>query len=328
MSDTATYYPSQPVLDVESQRFLKMVKDAGRPELHQLSVEEARAQFARGQAIIPVTKLPADVESRTISAGPAGKLLIYIVRPAENKAVLPGVMYFHGGGWVVGDFSTHERAVREIACGTQAAVVFVEYTRSPEARFPVANDEAYAATKWVAEHGGEIGVDPNRIAVAGDSAGGNMATMVAIMAKQRGGPPLCAQVLVYPSTGGSPDMPSRLLFEQGYFLTTETSMWFWNHYIGNANRETQAAACPLRFTHEQLAGLPPALVITAECDLLRDEGEAYARKLTEAGVRVTATRYLGALHGFSVANAVYESAATRAALGQMSGMLKEAFATQ
>jgi len=319
---------SEPVLDPQSQVFLKFVKDSGRPEMHTLSVDEARALFARGQAIVPVVKLPADVENRTIPVGPGGSLRIYVVRPAGNKAALPVVMYFHGGGWVLGDFETHERVVRDIVNGANVAVVFPEYTRAPEAHYPVANEEAYAATKWVAEHGSEIGLDSSRIAVAGESAGGNMATVVCMMAKQRGGPKILAQALFYPSAGGTPDFRSRKQFAEGYYLTAETGKWFWRHYSGNAPIHTEPTACPLEASLDQLKGLPPALVITAECDILRDEGEAYARKLLQAGVPVTCTRYLGTLHGFNVANALSGSSASRASLEQTCAMLREVFAGQ
>jgi acetyl esterase len=318
-------YQSQPVLDEKTSAFLKFLKDSGRPELHMLSVEEARANFVRGQSIVPVVMPPAEVESREISVEPNGCLKIYLVRPSGAKTALPAIMYFHGGGWVVGDFSTHERTVREIAAGAQAAVVFVEYTRSPEAHFPVANEEAYAATRWVAEHGAELGIDGRRIAVAGDSAGGNMATMVALLARQRGGPRLAAQILYYPSTGGDHDLPSRHQFDQGYFLTNETSLWFWSHYMGDTPRHMQKEACPLGASLEELTGLPPALIITAECDLLRDEGEAYAGKLTQAGVPVIAARYIGAIHGFNVINALADTLATRTCLAQTCSMLRRVF---
>lgn len=321
-------FNDQPVLDPQSQAFLKFVKDSGRPEMHTLSVEEARALFAKGQAAVPVVKLPADVESRTIPAGPDGILQIYIVRPAGNKSVLPVVMFFHGGGWVLGNFETHERVVRDIVNGANVAVVFPEYTRAPDAHYPVANEQAFAATQWVAEHGGEISVDSSRIAVAGESAGGNMATAVCMMAKQRGGPRILAQVLFYPSAGGAADFNSRRQFAEGYYLTAETGKWFWKHYSGNAPIHNEPTACPLQATLEQLKGLPPALVITAECDILRDEGEAYARKLVQAGVPVTATRYLGTLHGFNVANALATSSASRASLEQTCAMLREVFAAQ
>src|SRR5215467_2811074 len=211
----------QPLLDRESQAFLKFVKDSGRPEMHTLSVEEARELFARGQAAPKVPLLPADVETRTIPAGASGNLCIRIVRPAGNKGTLPVVMYFHGGGWVLGNFQTHERVVRDIVNGANVAVVFPEYTRAPDAHYPVANEQAYAATKWVAEHANEIGVDASRLAVAGESAGGNMATVVCMLAKQRGGPKIAAQVLFYPSTSGNPDFPSRQQFAEGYYLTAE-----------------------------------------------------------------------------------------------------------
>src|SRR5215471_16925558 len=284
----------QPVLDRESQAFLKFVKDSGRPEMHTLSVAEARDLFARGQLGVKVRKLPADIETRTIPAGPSGSLEI--------------------------------RIVRDIVNGAQVAVVFPEYTRAPDARYPVANEQAYAATMWVAEHASEIGVDASRLAVAGESAGGNMATVVCMLAKQRGGSKIAAQVLFYPSTSGNPDFPSRQQFAEGYYLTALTGRWFWQHYSGGAAIHTEPTACPLCATMEQLAGLPPALIITAECDVLRDEGEAYARKLARAGVNVTCTRYLGTLHGFNVANALAGSSASRASIAQTCTFLKEQLA--
>jgi acetyl esterase len=190
----------------------------------------------------------------------------------------------------------------------------------------VANEQAYAATEWVAEHAHEIGVDPTRIAVAGESAGGNMATVVALLAKQRGGPRIAAQVLFYPSTSGNPEFPSKKQFAEGYYLTGETGKWFWSQYSGGAPIHREATACPLEAPLEQLQRLPPALIITAECDVLRDEGEAYARKLLQAGVTVTCTRYLGAIHGFNVANALATSTAARASIAQTCSMLKEVFA--
>jgi acetyl esterase len=319
---------SQPVLDPQSQAFLKYVKDSGRPEMHTLTVEEARALFTRGQLGVKVTKLPADVETRSIAAGPSGSLSIHIVRPAGNDAVLPVVMYFHGGGWVLGDFETHERIVRDLVNGANVAIVFPEYTRAPEARFPIANEEGYAATCWVAEHGREIGVDPERIVVAGESAGANMATVVALLAKQRFGPNLAAQVLFYPVTSGSSDFPSGQQFGEGYYLTAKTGEWFWQHYTGGAPVDGEPTACPLNASIEELKGLPPALIITAECDVLRDEGEAYARKLLQAGVSVTCTRYLGTLHGFNVSNALSGSTAARASIAQTCTMLREVFAKE
>ncbi|HWX56390.1 MAG TPA: alpha/beta hydrolase [Verrucomicrobiae bacterium] len=321
--------PNQPVLDPTTRAFLKSIEVAGIPELHTLSVAEARAQFARGQALVPVPKLPADIERRTLPLGPKGNVHITVVRPKGSKSPLPGVMFFHGGGWVVGNFETHERPVREIANGAGAAVVFVEYSLAPEAHYPVANEEAYAATQWVADHGREIGVDSGRLAVVGDSAGANMAAVVCLLAKQRSGPDIAAQVLFYPPTGGSPDLPSRKLFGEGYYFTKPTGQWMWDNYIGDHPSKGYDPFClPLLASLEQLRGLPPALVVTAECDVLRDEGEAYARKLTQAGVPVTGTRYLGTIHGFTLTNALAGSPPTRAAIAQACAMLRETFAAK
>jgi acetyl esterase len=311
--------PNQPVLDPTTQSFLKYLEDGKYPELHTLPVPEARVQFAKGQAAVPVTLLPADIEQRTLPVGPNGSVEIRIVRPKGSKVPLPVVMYFHGGGWVVGNFETHERIVREIANGVNAAVVFVEYSLSTE---------AYAATKWVAEHGSELGVSSVQIAVAGDSAGGNMAAIVSLLAKRRGGPKIAAQVMFYPATGGSQDLPSRQQFANGYYFIAETGLWFWNHYIGDTPSKGLEPLClPLLASVEQLHGLPRALIITAECDVLRDEGEAYARKLMLAGVPVAATRYLGAIHGFTVANVLAETPATRGAIAQAIAMLRGVFAS-
>jgi len=317
-----------PVLDAQTQAFLKFLKASGRPDLHTLPVPEARAVFAKGQALVPVTKMPVDVEERTLPVGPSGKVKVYIVRPQGAKEVLPAFIYFHGCGWVVGSFETHDRAVRYIAATARIAVVFVEYSLSPEAQYPVANEEAYAATKWIAEHGAEVGIDSSRIAVGGDSAGGTMATAVCLMSKQSGGPRIAAQILIYPATGGSPDLPSRKQFASGYFFSQDTANWFWSHYSGGRPIHTETGACPLRASVDDLKGLPPALIITAECDVLRDEGELYARKLMQAGVTVTGTRYLGALHGFVSINALAESAATKAAIEQVCGMLRDTFASR
>ncbi|PYP91166.1 MAG: lipase [Candidatus Angelobacter sp. Gp1-AA117] len=318
----------QPVLDAQTQAFLNFLKASGRPELHTLPVPEARAVFAKGQALVPVTKMPVDVEERTLPVGPNGKIKVYIVRPQASKEILPAFIYFHGGGWVVGSFETHDRAVRYIAATTRVAVVFVEYSLSPEAQYPVANEEAYAATKWISEHGAEVGIDASRIVVGGDSAGGTMATAVCMMSKQHGGPRIAAQILIYPTTGGSPDLPSRQQFASGYFFSQETANWFWSHYSGGRPIHTETGACPLRASVEDLKALPPALIITAECDVLRDEGELYARKLMQAGVPVICTRYLGAIHGFVSINALAESAATKAAIEQVCGMLRDTFAAR
>ncbi|WP_258879042.1 alpha/beta hydrolase [Paraburkholderia sp. BL6669N2] len=233
-------------------------------------------------------------------------------------------MYFHGGGWVLGDTSTHDRLIREIANGANAAVVFVDYDRSPEAQYPVPIEQAYAATEYVARHGRELGVDSSRMAVAGDSVGGNMTAAVTLLAKERRGPQLRYQVLFYPVTDANFDDASYKEFAEGPWLTRAAMQWFWNAYAPNASDREKITASPLRATQEDLKELPPALVITDENDVLRDEGEAYARNLMQAGVKVTATRYLGTIHDFVMLNALADTPAARAAIAQADDALRHA----
>ncbi len=313
-----------PVLDPRTQWFLNFLVEMKRPQVFEVPVEEARMMYVKGQELFAPPKLPAQIEDRKLAVGPKGDVRIRIMRPEGSNEPLPVVMYFHGGGWVLGDASTYDAFMRRLVHGTGAAVVFVEYRRSPEEHYPVPLEECYAATKWVAEHDSELGLDASRLAVAGDSAGGNMAAVVCLLAKERGGPRIAAQVLIYPATGSDFDTPSFHEFGQGYFLTAEASRWFWHRYAPDRSADKEPTACPLLASLEQLKGLPPALVMTAECDILRDEGEAYARKLMQAGVTVTCTRYLGAIHGFMGANALIDTPPTRAATAQMAAMLKEA----
>lgn len=320
-----------PVLDPKTQWFLKYLESLGRPQVYEVPVEEARAMHAKAQALAPVVKRPAQIEDRAIPVGPHGSVKLRIFRPSEPgperaNARLPVVMYLHGGGWVLGDADTYDYFMREVTNGAESAVVFVEYRRAPEARYPALVEECYAATKWVADHASELGVNAGRLAVAGDSAGGNMSAAVCQLAKQRGGPEISAQVLIYPATDTDFETASANEFSTGYFLTKQAMQWFWRQYAPDRAADREPTACPLQATLEQLADLPPALVITAECDPLRDEGEAYARKLMQAGVPVICTRYLGAIHGFMGINALADTPATRAATAQMNGMLREAFA--
>jgi acetyl esterase len=306
------------------QALLQSELRKGGPAINELSVEDARAALLQMQAA-DVAKLPVDIDERTILVGPRGNTAIRIVRPKGITSTLPAVVYFHGGGWVLGDAETHDRLVREIAHGANVAVIFVEYTRSPEARFPVAIEEGYAVTKWVFENGKTINVDPARIAVAGDSAGGNIATAVTLLAKERNGPGLRFQVLFYPVTDASFNTHSYEQFSQGYLLTREAMQWFWNHYAQNTATRDRPTASPLRASIQELRNLPPALIITAECDVLRDEGEAYAAKLKQADVPVIATRYPEMIHDFVMLNALSETTSARAALNQANEALRGAF---
>jgi acetyl esterase/lipase len=263
------------------------------------------------------------VSEKTISQD-GQSVRLSIVKPANAKGILPGFMFFHGGGWVLGDFPTHERFVRDLVVESGTAAVFVNYTSSPEAHYPVAINQAYAATEWVAAHGKEIGVDGKRLAVAGNSVGGNMAAVVSLMAKDKKGPEIKLQVLFWPVTDVNFETESYNRYATGRFLSRNMMIWFWDNYTTNPDERNQIYASPLKATTEQLKGLPPALVQTAENDVLRDEGEAYARKLDEAGVKVTATRYNGMVHDWGLLNALATVPATRSALLQAATELKKA----
>jgi acetyl esterase len=293
--------------------------------IYKLPIQEARSVL-NGLQAGPMAKMPADIENRTIPVGPKGEVSIRVVRPKDNNIDLPVVMYFHGGGWVLGNKETHDRLIREIANGSKATVVFVNFTSSPEAQYPAPIEEAYAATKWVVENGTKMNLDSSRLAVAGDSVGGNMAAVVALLAKLRGGPKILFQVLFYPVTDANFKTPSYEQFATGYFLTREAMKWFWDQHLPDIKARNQPMASPLRAPLEQLRGLPPTLVITGECDILRDEGEAYAHKLIEAGVTVTATRYLAIHHDFVMLNVVSETPAARGAITLANEALRKALA--
>jgi acetyl esterase len=312
-------------LEPATKAFLDGLQQKGGPPIYTLSPEKARAVLSELQASIPVKKLPAIIENRTIPGGPGGKdISITIVRPANSSnQTLPVAMYFHGGGWVLGGFNTHERLVRELANKANVVIVFVNYTPSPEARYPAALEQAYAATKWVAENGRTINVNSSRLAVVGDSVGGNMVAGVTLLAKERGGPPIKFQVLFYPVTDASFDTPSYITYQNGYWLTRDAMKWFWSNYLTNQTNVKDTTVSPLQASIEQLKGLPPALFINGKNDVLRDEGEAYALKLLEAGVPVTAVRY-PTIHDFVMLNPITDDPSPRAAIEQASIMLKNA----
>jgi acetyl esterase len=233
-------------------------------------------------------------------------------------------MYFHGGGWVLGGFDTHERLLRELANGSHTAIVFVNYTRSPEAKYPIALEEAYAATKWIAENGQTLNLISSRLAVAGDSVGGNMATSVALLSKERGGPTIGFQLLFYPVTDANFDTESYTKYQEGYFLTRQAMKWFWANYLSNDTNIKEPTVSPLQASDGQLGGLPPALIIVGENDVLRDEGEAYAHKLMQAKVPTTAIRFLGTIHDFVMLNAIADTPAARGAIEHATRALEEA----
>jgi acetyl esterase len=307
-------------LHPEAQQLLAAVEEAGLPPVEEQAVPDARASIAGfiGLQGDPV-ELPS-VVNRTVP-GLAGEIPVRVYTPA-GAAPLPVVVYFHGGGWVIGDLEVVDRPCRLLASAAGAIVVSVDYRLAPEHRYPAAFDDCYGATAWVAEHAGELGGDPGRLAVAGDSAGGNLAAAVTLAARDRGGPPLAAQLLVNPVTDFNFGTESYRENREGYLLSKASMIWFWAHYLGAQGLDKDPYACPLRA--DDLAGLPPAYVATSEYDPLRDEGEAYARRLREAGVAVTAKRFDGMLHGFFWTLAATPSAA--GVLEDMAGVLRRSWA--
>jgi acetyl esterase/lipase len=313
------------VLEPAAQEFADATADP--PYLFDLGPEKGREAVDEVQSG-EIAKPEVDVDDTIVPGGPSGEVSVRILRPPGAAGPLPVIVYIHGAGWVFGNSHTHDRLIRELAVGAGAAVVFPNYSLSPEVRYPIAIEESYAVLEWVAENGGEKGLDPSRIAVAGDSVGGNMAAALTLMAKQRSGPQLMTQVLFYPVTDASFDTPSYHQFAEGYFLRRDGMQWFWNQYTADETERNEITASPLRASTEQLSGLPKALVITGEADVLRDEGEAYARKLRAAGVDVSATRYEGIIHDFVMLNALRGTNAAEAAITQAINHLKTTIGTR
>ncbi|WP_458249067.1 alpha/beta hydrolase [Streptomyces sp. MAI_2237] len=314
----------RPVLEPAAQAFVEAT--ANPPYLFDLPPAEGRKTVDEVQSG-EIGKPAVDEEWITVSGGPTGSVRARVVRPAGTTETLPVILYIHGAGWVFGNAHTHDRLVRELAVGANAAVVFPEYDLSPEARYPVAIEQNYAVAQWIVREGADQGLDAARLAVAGDSVGGNMTAALTLMAKERGDVPLVQQVLFYPVTDASFDTASYHQFATGYFLRRDGMRWFWDQYTTDEAERAQITASPLRASTEQLTGLPPALVITGEADVLRDEGEAYANKLRTAGVPVTAVRYQGIIHDFVMLNALRETHAAEAAINQAVATLRTALGT-
>ncbi|GAO44699.1 alpha/beta hydrolase [Flavihumibacter petaseus] len=317
---TVADYATDPNIESQTKEFLKALNGGGGKPLETLPPADARKVLEGAQTSVKVEDGDVEIGERTIQQdGLSVKL--YTIRPTGQAGVLPVFLFFHGGGWVLGDFPTHKRLVRDLVLHSGATCVFVEYSRSPEVRYPVALNECYAATKWVAEHAAELKVDGKRMAVAGNSAGGNLAAAVALMAKDRKGPALKFQLLLWPVTDADFETVSYNEYATDRFLTKNMMIWFWDSYI-NKEQRREIYAAPLQATTEQLAGLPPALVQTAENDVLRDEGEAYARKMNAAGVGVALVRMQGMIHDYGLLNPLAPLTGVQSALRYAASELK------
>ncbi|WPU93634.1 alpha/beta hydrolase [Mucilaginibacter sabulilitoris] len=314
-----------PHIESNVKAFLKVLNSGTGKPLEELSPKDARAVLTGAQESVKFDYSDITIDEKTIT--PDGEpIKLHIVKPAGASGVLPVFMFFHGGGWVLGDFPTHKRLVRDIVVASDAAAVFVNYTPSPEAQYPTAINQAYAATKWVAENGSEINVDNTRLAVVGNSVGGNMAAAVSLMAKDKKGPEIKLQVLLWPVTDANFETESYNKFATDRFLTKSVMKWFWDNYTTDPAKRKEIYASPLQATLDQLKGLPPAVIAVAENDVLRDEGEAYARKLDEAGVKVKSMRYNGMIHDWGLLNPIAHVPGTQAVMVQAGTEVKNALA--
>jgi len=325
---TSSYPISLPVNYAEDTHIDRHVKaflnilNAGGPPLETLGKEDARKVLVDAQASVTVDLSGVETLEKTITVD--GKdIILNIVRPENVTEMLPVFIFVHGGGWILGDFPTHQRLVRDLVVGSGAVAVFVNYTPSPEAKYPVAIKQIFAATKWVSENGSEINVDGARLAVVGNSVGGNMCAVTTLLAKAKNGPKISLQILMWPVTDAKFDDESFALYGDQRFLTTPLMMWMFDQYTTNAEERAQKLVSPLQATLAELKGLPPTLIQVAENDILRDQGEAYGRKLDEAGVSVTTVRYNGMIHDFGLLNALAHVPAVRSLIMQASAELKK-----
>ncbi|MDQ1058330.1 acetyl esterase [Arthrobacter globiformis] len=314
--------PKAYALEPAAQDFVEATSNP--PFLYELPAAEGR-KAVDGVQDSPIAKPDVDEEWIEVQGGPTGLVKARIVKPLNSTGNLPVILYIHGAGWVFGNAHTHDRLVRDLAIGTHAAVVFPEYDRSPEVRYPVAIEQSYAVAQWVAANGSEKGLDASRLAIAGDSVGGNMTIAVSLLAKERGDLKFAKQILFYPVTDASFDTGSYIEFAEGYFLTRDGMKWYWDQYTQDGER-TKSTASPLRASLQELAGLPETLIITAEADVLRDEGEVFAARLRQAGVKATNARFGGIVHDFVMLNSLHDTEAAKHAILLAVASLKAALA--
>jgi acetyl esterase len=315
-------FADDPRLSPGTKEFLKALNSPVPPELEKMPPLEARKVLEGAQASVPVDLSGIEESEKTINAD-GYEILLNIVRPAGATKKLPVFIFIHGGGWVLGDYPTHKRMVRDLVVNSGCAAVFVNYTRTPDAAFPQAINEIYAATKWVAENGDEINVDGKNLAVAGNSVGGNMTAVTTLLAKEKGGPEIKLQILMWPIVDADFETESYKQFGKERFLSKPLMEWMYDMYIPDPEKRKDIHASPLQASIEQLKGLPPALIQVAESDVLRDEGEAYGRKLDEAGVPVTVVRYNGMIHDFGLLNGLAHLPQVRSLFEQAGAELKK-----
>ena len=311
-----------PRLSSGTKAFLKVLNSSGGPPIESLPPLEAREVLVQAQASVPVDLSDIEELEKTITAD-GYTVQLNIVRPEGVKGKLPVFIFIHGGGWVLGDYPTHKRMVRDLVVLTGYAGVFINYTRTPDARYPQAINEIFAATKWVAEHGEEIGVDGKNLALVGNSVGGNMTAVTALKAKEQGGPRIKLQIMMWPIVDADFETEYYKQFGEDRFLTTSLMKWMYDLYTTDPKQRMEIYASPLQATVEQLEGLPPALIQVAESDILRDGGEAYGRKLDAAGVAVTTVRYNGMIHDFGLLNALAAEPAVRSLFEHAAAELKK-----
>ena len=314
--------PSATALDPQARAVIDLVISSGRPAYHQLSPKDARQLFRETRPASTPTPPQIGMVRDLTADGPLGPIPLRVYRPAGVPASTPlaVLVFFHGGGWVIGDLETHDVLCRQLTAGSGVSVVSVDYRLAPEHKFPAAVDDAWAATRWVVAHAGELAVDASRLAVGGDSAGGNLAAVVALLARDKGAPAIAVQVLIYPVTDLVGETRSYRDFAEGYLLTREGMRWFIAHYLTAEAEAADWRASPIRA--QSLAGLPAALIVTAGFDPLRDEGEAYAERLRDAGVRVDSVCYGGMIHGFVPMGRLLDTAGR--AISLIAGSLSQA----
>jgi acetyl esterase/lipase len=325
--EVAVRAENDPHIFNEVKKFLAILNSSKGKPIEQLSPVDARKVLSDTQKSVTVDYSGIEESKREIDQD-GMNITIHISKPLGVRTNAPVFLFIHGGGWVLGDYPTHRRLVRDLVVASGAVAVFPDYTPSPEAQYPVAINQIYATLKWVAVHGNQIGVDGKNLAIVGNSVGGNMTAAVALMAKDKDGPAIKLQVMLWPVTDANFETDSYKELGEGRFLTKKMMTWFWDNYLPDKKTRQEIYASPLQATLQQLKGLPPTLIQVAENDVLRNEGEAYARKLNEAGIAVTLTRYGGLIHDYGLLNPLAAIPAVKTALLQAGAMIRETLKPQ